>query len=88
MQFVVCFDRFSPYEWDNPHPCNEQEVKRTADLNENLNCKTIFSKSLKMLVKGACQRVLLGQHNVVRGGLADAARERYCPQVSKCHFVL
>merc|ERR1712165_164827 len=18
--------RFSPYEWDNPHPCNEQEV--------------------------------------------------------------
>ena len=22
----IPLDRFSPYEWDNPHPCNEQEV--------------------------------------------------------------
>ena len=41
--------RFSPYEWDNPHPCNEQEVL----VNEFSLCNSMWFTVGSLMQQGS-----------------------------------
>ena len=41
--------RFSPYEWDNPHPCNEQEVL----VNEFSLCNSLWFTVGSLMQQGS-----------------------------------
>ena len=47
MLFILA--RFSPYEWDNPHPCNEQEVL----VNEFSLCNSMWFTVGSLMQQGS-----------------------------------
>ena len=52
------FGRFSPYEWDNPHPCNEQEVSLQMSF-------LLITHSLSKIQRGAYLQVLVNEFSLV-----------------------
>ena len=49
LHFPLLCPRFSPYEWDNPHPCNEQEVL----VNEFSLCNSLWFTVGSLMQQGS-----------------------------------
>ena len=49
LHFPLFCPRFSPYEWDNPHPCNEQEVL----VNEFSLCNSLWFTVGSLMQQGS-----------------------------------